>query len=95
MNLVQQVEECFGKGAVRATRVRHAVSTSTCMDWCTVVFTIIIMIFIAAGVEWVAEQITHLKELTARAVAGIALLGVPVGIVLWAMKVREFPVNFL
>lgn len=72
---------------MRATRVQHAVLSSTCIDWCTVVFTIIVVVCVAAATEWIAEQIKLLEEQAERAVASVALLGVPLGIVLWMIKV--------
>ena len=81
------METCFGKGAVRATRVQHAVSSSTCMDWCTVVFIVIILMCVAAAAEWAAEHINHLEELAERAVASVALASVPVATILWMIKV--------
>lgn len=75
MNISQsQVEECFGKGAVRAARVQHAVLSSTCMDWCTAVFTTIIVVCVAAATELIAEQINHLEEQAERVIASIAVI---------------------
>lgn len=68
---------------MRATRVQHAVLSSTCVDWCTVAFTIIV----AAATEWIAEQIQLLEKQAERAAASLALLGVPLGIVLCMIKV--------
>lgn len=88
-----QVENNFGKGAVRATRVHHAVSTSTCMDWCTIGFTTVIVLCVAAAVVWIAGQIDQIEEHTERLAAGIALAGVPTAIVLLVIKVGPFPVK--
>ena len=80
---------------MRATRVRHAVSSATCMDWCTVVSNSIIVTCIAAAAVWVAEQIGDLEEQAERVAAGIALAGVPTAIVLLVIKVRIFTANLL
>lgn len=89
------MEEHFGKGAVRATRVGHAVSSATCMDWCTVISNSIIVICIAAAAAWVAERIGDLEDQVERVAAGVALAGVPTAIVLLVIKVRIFTVNLL
>ena len=81
------MEECFGKGAVRATRVQHAVSSSTCMDWCTVVFGSMMTALVAAAAVWVGELIARLGGLLERVLAFLALGGVPLAIVLWMIKV--------
>lgn len=72
---------------MRATRVQHAVLSSTCVDWCTVAFTIIVVMCVAAATEWIAEQIQLLEKQAERAAASLALLGVPLGIVLCMIKV--------
>lgn len=96
MNISQsQVEECFGKGAVRAARVQHAVLSSTCMDWCTAVFTTIIVVCVAAATEWIAEQINHLEEQAERVIASIALIGVPMAIVLLLIKVSRMTIYLI
>ena len=75
--------------------MRHAVSSATCMDWCTVVSNSIIGICIAAAAVWVAEQIDDLEEQAERVAAGVALAGVPTAIVLFVIKVRIFTANWL
>ena len=75
--------------------MRHAVSSATCMDWCTVVSNSIIGICIAAAAVWVAEQIDDLEEQAERVAAGVALAGVPTAIVLVVIKVRTFTTNWL
>lgn len=45
-----QVEKHVGKGAVRVTRVRHAVMSFTCTDWYGVIFTAIVVAGVCAAV---------------------------------------------
>ena len=85
--LQKQVEECCGKGAVRTTRVRHVVSSSSCIVWCTVLLMTSVVMCIAVAAKWVAEQINNLEEQAERAVASVSFIGVPVAIVVWMIKV--------
>ena len=67
--------------------MQHAVSSFTCMDWCTVVFTFMMMALVAAAAGWVAELIAGFEGQLERALASLALVGVPLAIVLWVIKV--------
>ncbi|CAM9628063.1 unnamed protein product [Ectocarpus sp. 12 AP-2014] len=89
-----QVEEhpCFGKGAVRATRVRHAVTSSTCSDWCLVIFTAVVVAGVVAAAKLAAEQIANMQEVLEQVVATAGLTAVPISLLLWIFKV--LPVVF-
>ena len=67
--------------------MQHAVSFSTCMDWCTVVFGFIMTALVAAAAAWVGELIVRLDGLLERVLAGLVLAGVPLAIVLRVIKV--------
>ncbi|CAM9533755.1 unnamed protein product, partial [Ectocarpus sp. 8 AP-2014] len=87
--IFHQVEEhpCFGKGAVRATRVRHAVTSSTCSDWCLVIFTAIVVAGVVAAAKLAAEQIADMQEVLEQVVATAGLAAVPISLLLWIFKV--------
>ena len=67
--------------------MQHAVSSSTCMDWCTVVFTSMMVVLVTGATGWAAELIARLEGQLERALASLALAGVPLAIVLWVIKV--------
>lgn len=84
-----QVEQhaCFGKGAVRATRVRHAVTSSTCTDWCLVIFSAVAVAGFCAAAGLAGEQIANMQEELEQVVAAAALAAVPISLQLWICKV--------
>ncbi|CAM9693883.1 unnamed protein product, partial [Laminaria digitata] len=92
--IFNQVEQhaCFGKGAVRATRVRHAVTSSTFTDWCLVIFSAVAVAGVGAAAGLAGEQIANMQEELAQVVAAAALAAVPISILLWACKI--LPVVF-
>ncbi len=65
------------------------------MDWCTIGFTVVIVVCVAAAVVWIAGQIDQIEEHTERFAAGIALAGVPTAIVLLVIKVCQFSVKLV
>lgn len=91
-----QVEEhpCFGKGAVRATRVRHAVTSSTCSDWCLVMFTAVVVAGVVAAAKLAVEQIANMQEVLEQVVATAGLAAVPISLLLWIFKVFLGVVRF-
>ena len=72
---------------MRATRVRHAVTSSTCTDWCCVIFTAIVMAGVGAAAGLAGQQIADMQEELERAVAATALTAVPISLLLWIFKV--------
>ncbi|CAM9643523.1 unnamed protein product [Scytosiphon promiscuus] len=86
--IFEQMENhpCFGTGAVRATRVRHAIASSTCMEWCFVIVTALIMAGIGVAAGLAGEKIADLEQHLEQTIAGIALAGVPIAVMLWVVK---------
>ncbi|CAM9597767.1 unnamed protein product [Scytosiphon promiscuus] len=86
--IFKQVEShpCFGTGAVRATRVRDAIASSTFMEWCFVAITALVIAGIGVAAGLAAEEIAGLEQHLQQSVAGIALAGVPIAILLWIVK---------
>lgn len=82
-----EAHHCFGKGAVRASRVRHAVESFACMDWAVALFTVLVLAGLTVIAVVVAREIGDLGNLLVEAIAWLGLAGVPLFLFMCAMKV--------
>eukprot|EP00903_Cladosiphon_okamuranus_P022759 g20951.t1 len=76
----------FGKGAVRATRVQHAVTSSTCSDWTFAILTAFVVAAVVAVVGWAGGQIADMEEQLGQVAAATGLAAVPITVLLWIVK---------
>lgn len=58
------------------------------MEWCVVIVTALIVAGVGVAAGLAAEKIADLEQHLEQAVAGMALAGVPIAILLWIVKVR-------
>lgn len=90
-NGIMQVEghPSFGKGVVRARRVRTAVQEATFMEWVCGVLCALVTAGLCAVVILLAEKIGEIDELVAKIFSPVAIAAVPIAVARWAFKVNS------
>lgn len=70
--------------------MRHAVTSSTGMECFAVILSAVVVAGVGVAVALACEKIADFEQELEQIVAGMALAGAPVAILIWIFKVRSF-----